>query len=170
LLDAPRSREIFNSDEKLVVQEIRNITLSRRIIATYDSQQFYCLQSTNVINLKPAASASVSTKFLLGVLNSDLINFFFRFRFSGNNHIASNQLGQIPVVIPDKSHHDHMVKLVEEMLDLHKKLASAKTPQEKTSLERQIAATDAQIDQLVYDLYSLTPEEIKIVETSTAAK
>jgi hypothetical protein len=40
----------------------------------------------------------------------------------------------------------------------------AKTPQEKTSLERQIAATDAQIDKLVYDLYGLTLDEIQVVE------
>ena len=41
---------------------------------------------------------------------------------------------------------------------------AARTPPEKTSLERQIAATDAQIDRLVYDLYGLTADEIKIVE------
>ena len=41
---------------------------------------------------------------------------------------------------------------------------SSKTPQEKTALQRQIEATDKQIDQLVYQLYGLTEEEIKIVE------
>ena len=44
---------------------------------------------------------------------------------------------------------------------------AARTPQEKTSLERQIAATDTQIDRLVYDLYGLAEEEIKIVEGAT---
>jgi type II restriction/modification system DNA methylase subunit YeeA len=53
---------------------------------------------------------------------------------------------------------------VEQMLALHKKLAAARTPQEKTALERQIAVTDTQIDALVYELYSLTEDEIKIVE------
>jgi hypothetical protein len=57
-----------------------------------------------------------------------------------------------------------MVKLVEQMLELHKRLSAAKAPPEKTSLERQIAATDTQIDRLVYDLYALTEDEIKIVE------
>ena len=57
-----------------------------------------------------------------------------------------------------------MVKLVEQMLELHPKLAGARTPQEKTALERQIAATDTQIDTLVYELYGLTAEEIAIVE------
>lgn len=57
-----------------------------------------------------------------------------------------------------------MVELAERMLSLHKQLAAAKTPDEKTKLDRQIAATDRQIDQLVYELYALTAEEIKIVE------
>ena len=47
-------------------------------------------------------------------------------------------------------------------------LSKSKTPQERTSVERQIAATDAQIDRLVYELYGLTEEEIKIVEQATA--
>ncbi len=41
---------------------------------------------------------------------------------------------------------------------------------EKAALQRQIDATDRQIDQLVYELYGLTDEEIRIVEESTAAK
>lgn len=55
--------------------------------------------------------------------------------------------------------------LVEQMLGLHKALAGAKTEHEKTALQRQIDATDGHIDRLVYELYGLTDEEIKIVET-----
>jgi len=50
------------------------------------------------------------------------------------------------------------------VLDLHKRLAAAQLPQERTMLERQIAATDQQIDGVVYALYGLTEEEIGIVE------
>jgi len=57
-----------------------------------------------------------------------------------------------------------MVALVERMLDLHKRLAEAKLPMEKTLLQRQIEATDRQIDQLVYAWYGLTEQEIRIVE------
>jgi hypothetical protein len=55
-------------------------------------------------------------------------------------------------------------RLVEQMLALHPQAAGARTPQEQTALTRQIAATDAQIDRLVYDLYGLTEDEIRIVE------
>ena len=44
--------------------------------------------------------------------------------------------------------------------------ADAKLAHEKTALERQIDAIDKHIDNLVYELYGLTDEEIKIVESS----
>ena len=55
-----------------------------------------------------------------------------------------------------------MVSLVECMLELHKR--SPNTPQEVKALQREIQATDDQIDRLVYELYGLTEEEIRIVE------
>jgi hypothetical protein len=57
-----------------------------------------------------------------------------------------------------------MVSLVERMLDLHKQIDSTITEHEKTMLSRQIQFIDNQIDALVYELYGLTEEEIKIVE------
>jgi hypothetical protein len=50
------------------------------------------------------------------------------------------------------------------MLALHKQLAEAKTPHDKTAIQRHIDAADRQIDRLVYELYGLTEEKIKIVE------
>jgi predicted nucleic acid-binding Zn-ribbon protein len=67
----------------------------------------------------------------------------------------------------DKARHDRMVKLVEQMLSLHNQLGAAKTPDEETRLQRQIDATDQQIDRLVYELYGLTDKEIRIVEETT---
>jgi len=57
-----------------------------------------------------------------------------------------------------------MVELVERMLDLNKNLTDTKTTHDQAMLKRQIDVTDRQIDQLVYQLYDLTPEEITIVE------
>ena len=60
-----------------------------------------------------------------------------------------------------------MVELVQRMLALHKDLDAAKTPSPRTMIQRQIEATDRQIDRLVYELYGLTDEEIKIVEAES---
>ena len=64
----------------------------------------------------------------------------------------------------DVARHDRMVSLVERMLDLHKRVADEQTPHVKTVLQRQIEATDQQIDALVYELYGLTEEEVAVVE------
>jgi hypothetical protein len=57
-----------------------------------------------------------------------------------------------------------MVVLVETMLKPHKNLPKAKTPREQESVQRQIAATDKQIDALAYELYGLTEQETRILE------
>jgi hypothetical protein len=54
--------------------------------------------------------------------------------------------------------------LARVMMELKNQEISARTPQDQTSIQRQIAATDMQIDQLVYELYGLTDDEIGIVE------
>jgi len=60
-----------------------------------------------------------------------------------------------------------MLSPTQAMLSSHKELSAAKIPDEKTKIQRQIDTIDKQIDQLVYKLYNLTDEEIKIVESST---
>ena len=53
---------------------------------------------------------------------------------------------------------------------MHKELTAGRTRQDKIVIQRQIDATDRQIDQLVYELYGLTDEEIAIVEEATAKR
>jgi len=83
---------------------------------------------------------------------------------------ASCDVSQLPIRTidfsdpTDKAHHDRMVALVTQMLDLNKKVQDTRLEQEKTQLSRQIAATDGAIDKLVYELYGLTEEEIAVVE------
>ena len=63
----------------------------------------------------------------------------------------------------NKAQHDKRVQLVERMLKLHQDKA-ARLATEKNMLQTQIKATDTQIDALVYALYGLTGDEIKVVE------
>ena len=117
---------------------------------------------------------NLSYQYLLGILNSRVLSFFLRqisTPFRGG-YIALNRqyIEQLPIRTinfddpADVARHDKMVALVERMLDLHKKLAAATIPADKTLYQRQIEATDRQIDALVYGLYGLTEEEIAVVE------
>ena len=66
--------------------------------------------------------------------------------------------------LADTARHEKMVSLVGRMLELHKR--SPKTPQEQEMVKREIESTDRGIDRLVYELYGLTEEEVKVVEGS----
>jgi hypothetical protein len=69
---------------------------------------------------------------------------------------------------PDKARHDRMVELVEQMLAAKKQLAGAQSDKDKDFYTNRCDGLDRQIDALVYDLYALTPAEIKIVESASA--
>jgi len=106
---------------------------------------------------------------LLGILNSRVLSYYListSTPFRGG-YIALNRqyIEQLPIRLPEKpASCDAMAVLVEQMLSLHTKMETSGTPHEQQSLKRQIDATDRQIDKLVYELYGLTDEEIKIVE------
>ena len=72
--------------------------------------------------------------------------------------------GRVRKVAPPSRRLKYHAGKMPALLDLHKKLDAATLPNDKTQIERQIAATDREIDKLVYELYGLTEEEIAIVE------
>ena len=115
--------------------------------------------------------------YLLGLLNSRLSSFYFRETCAALEGKADRYLRfkrQYVEGFPvrpidfsnsgDKARHDQMVALVERMLELHKRKQAAGSDHERQLLQRQIDSTDGEIDALVYELYGLTEEEIKIVE------
>jgi hypothetical protein len=171
---SPRSPELFEKP-KIVSQTM----LSRpNLVATYDDRGFYVEQSLACIiphgiltDIQP--KADLPLKFILGVLNSTVERFYFASYVidqslgGGLIHATPGSHDQliVPKMTGDKVH--RMVLLVDSILILHKQLAAAKSEAQKTVTRRQIDATDAEIDRLVYDLYGLTVEEIAIVEGTT---
>jgi hypothetical protein len=161
---------VFEAKEKLLIQRITGG--ARPLNVAYDAEQHYNKESINNLILRPDIPYSI--KYILGLMNSPLINWFYKNRFTNESKLTVNlskeYLSQIPIRAinfsdaADKAKHDKMVALVERMLDLHKRLTEAKAPDDKTKLQRQIDATDCEIDRLVYDLYGLTEKEIGIVE------
>ncbi|MCX6686345.1 MAG: Eco57I restriction-modification methylase domain-containing protein [Methanoregula sp.] len=138
---------------------------------TYDTQGHFV---SNTVYFIPT-----NDLYLFGILNSKLIfNYYKRISTvigdadkGGRLRWFRQDVERIPLRTInfsdpiDKARHDRMVALVTQMLDLNKKLQNAKMEQEKTGLSRQIEATDTSIDKLVFELYGLTEEEIKIVES-----
>jgi len=64
----------------------------------------------------------------------------------------------------DLARQDQIETLVRTMLSLHVLASKSKTPHDRKVLHGQITSIDRQIDKLIYELYNLTPDEIKVVE------
>ena len=159
----------FYETPKIAVRET-----SAWITATLDLDGRYLLSSLYSVYPRPSVK-SVDLRFLLGILNSSTATYYIKIIALGITKgaftkIRTNQLARLPIPVmdlsfpTDKARHDHTVELVDTMLKLHMDLQAAKTDHEKSLIQRQIDATDKQIDQLVYELYALTDKEIRIVE------
>jgi hypothetical protein len=174
----------FGRSQNLGIQNRIKLCVPRlvdRLCAGFDADGSHFLDNVDVggVTLQPAYSR-YDLRYLLGLLNSKLLAWFFPHvsaPFRGGWMSANRQfLSQLPIRLldlataDDQTSHARMVQLVDQMLALHQQLAAVRTPQEKTALTRQIAATDTQIDRLVYDLYALTTDEITIVEGATTAE
>ena len=89
-------------------------------------------------------------------------------RYGSKNPIDVRALCTINCADPvAAARHALRVALGEQMLALHQRRAAARTPHEQGVIAAQIAATDRQIDRLVYELYGLS-EEVRIVEGGSA--
>ncbi len=142
----------------------------------------FTLDTNGIYLSNTAYCLGTDDRYLLGILNSRLFWFAishisipfgvrageFRYRLI-YQYMEKVPIRPIDLSAPaDRARHDKMVKLVESMLKLHEQLAAAKSAHDKTLVQRQIDATDRQIDALVYELYGLTQEEIRIVEGGNA--
>jgi hypothetical protein len=117
-----------------------------------------------------------SLLYLLGVLNSKLLSFRFmsigKLKSGGIYEYFWNSVSKLPIRRitfsdpADKERHDTMVQHAQSMLALQHHKAAARTQAKLEQIQRQIDATDRQIDTLVYELYGLTSDEIAVVENA----
>ncbi|MCX6907940.1 MAG: Eco57I restriction-modification methylase domain-containing protein, partial [Verrucomicrobia bacterium] len=133
-----------------------------------------CPMASGGFTIALRADCSLDAKYVLALLNSKLL--FWKLEqlsniFRGGWITCTKQyFGELPIRAinfsssADKAAHDGLVVQVEVMLALQAQKTAARTPESVKALERQIAATDVEIDRQVYALYGLTEDEIKIVE------
>jgi type I restriction-modification system DNA methylase subunit len=115
-------------------------------------------------------------KYLLGVLNSSLLFFYFHNiaveRQNGFYEYLTQYVERFPIYTIDENDADEVAardaiaEHVDAQLDLHARRAEATTDAERDRLQEQIDEADAEIDRLVYELYGLGEEEIEIVENA----
>ncbi|MDD5192510.1 MAG: Eco57I restriction-modification methylase domain-containing protein [Candidatus Nanoarchaeia archaeon] len=125
---------------------------------TFDKREHYFLLNTAFMIL------GEHLEYVLSILNSKLSYYWFK--------NTSSQLGEsgirfipefverFPLKLIEKSKQKPFVELVERILSITDDEDYLKNPEKQAIVK----ALEKRIDKMVYDLYELTPEEIKIVE------
>ena len=131
--------------------------------ATYSDQK-ELVESTLYILI----SDKIDLKFLLGLINSKLLTCFFAKKLLTNTQgfpqVLMGQLEQLPIAKGNKQEQSQVIKHVDQLLQLNKDLQEAKLPNQIEQLKSRIAFNEDKINEIVYYLYGLTEEEIKLVE------
>ncbi len=150
-LHRSRPSYIFEK-EKILVQRIRNPKLKTRLVCAYDINGYINGTGLSNIVLSGQNEDLYSLKFIVGLLNSKLLNYWFSFYFVDVN-IKPEQLRKIP--LPIKMTNNEIIRLVDRIMSAKQNSPNANT----NDLEQEI-------DRQVYALYNLTLEEIGIIENS----
>ncbi len=210
-----RNRKNFELKQKLLVQNIRNLALKRRIIATIDYEKIFADITLFTIVSK---NLDYDLRYILGILNSNLVNYSFQTKYL-DIHIKGVYLNEIPIAknsaenqkpLIDKV--DKILSLNEGILDISRKFTdrvqnlnlkntsnklhnfedlnfnefldefkkqkvtlSLKKQNEwekyfeeekkkKYNLKQEINQVENKINEIVYALYGLTDDDIKIIE------
>jgi hypothetical protein len=159
-------KELFSINEKIVIAR-----LTKRIQATIDNEQSFLGKSSLIITNK------INNCFLIGLLNSKLLNYYFKTKFD-NTHMAGGYmrfdipyLSKLPIKQIDFSNqeetiiHNQIVSYVLQLLQLNKDKQAATLETKKEQLKSKIEYYEDKVNELVYQLYNITDEERKIIET-----
>ena len=169
----PRDERLWRSSKILSLQ------MWRRPAFVPASEPAYVPFSINVF--VPDADTKEHLNYICGLLNSRLIWKWFQHRAKRRGvglEINGHVFGGVPIrrIEPSDNHdlakHDRMVELVERMIVLQREKQIAQASHQKMASDwaAKRAECDRRIDQLVYELYNLTDEEISAVEESTTSE
>jgi len=118
-LERTREPKYFESP-KLLVQDMRNRVLKRRLVATYDDKNFYNRKNFNVIITN---NLNYNLKYILALFNSSLLNYWFGRQFD-NVHINPSYFRQLPIYPADTATQAEIVALVDTILGHNAELNS----------------------------------------------
>ncbi|MEK6863330.1 MAG: DNA methyltransferase [Nanoarchaeota archaeon] len=150
-----RVEDFFKEEKIISIRKTKSPGFSFVDFDCYVNQVYYIIK-TNKINMK----------FLTGLLNSKLI--YFWLYHQGKRQGEQLQIDKAPLVrIPIiKNEDEQVIKNVETIIELSKKLESVNLEREKEIIRKQIDDLEEKIDAIVYRLYHITKEEKIIIEGS----
>jgi len=153
-LASPRTFDLFNG-KKIIIREITR-KHPQSIIATY-TEEIYLFNMSNIAILEKE-NLEISLKYILGLLNSKLISYYFIKNTAKSVRqmfpkLILEDLRKFPIKKIGTVEQQPFISIVDQILETKKFDPNADT----TALEKEI-------DKIVYELYGLSEEEIRIIE------
>ncbi len=151
-LAAPRKSKIFDNP-KIIIRQTGDT-----LIATYDDRKFVCFKNTHVIN---QINDNFDLKYIIALINSKLMNYYFQYL----NPEMGEALAEVKkenvekLLIKETRNQVIFIQLVNEILSL--KIEGSIIEAERI---------EQKIDNLVYRLYSLTYDEVKVIDPEIESK
>jgi len=159
-LAEPRPTANFDAPVKIFMRQTGD-----SLIGTIDNNQHLCLNNMHV--LVPKIS-KYSPNYFLGVINSKLMNWYYQRQNpevgEALAEVKKTYVANLPMKYKNNQTHEQIVKLVNNLLKLNEQLKTTKLETQRQQIQRAINHSEKKIDKLVYGLYELSEEEIKIVE------
>jgi hypothetical protein len=148
-LNWPRRKKLFD-EPKILIRQTAN-----KIMAAYDEDKWYCLKSGIIIQIP--SDTKLNYKYLVGLLNSSLMDFLYNDLVNEENRIFPEvkpiQLFKLPIKIAEVSMQNEISNLVDRIITLKKE-------------DNDASVTENKLNKHIFDIYGLTQEEINIVETA----
>jgi type I restriction-modification system DNA methylase subunit len=161
----PQNLDRFEVPEKIVLPDVAN-----RGSCYLDKDGKWLLDTAYAIVLKPGINMDL--RFILAILNSPLLYCYLKDMGSalrgGYFRMKTAYLNPFPIRlinfsnVEEKTKYDRIIILVDQMIGLRKKALDSKN--ESNLFERQIKSVNSEIDGLIYELYDLSAEDIKLIE------
>jgi hypothetical protein len=163
-LAAKRDPALFEG-ERILVRRI----IGKTLISAYVNSDFVTSQLLQIV--KPYKQND--TKLLLVILNSTLIAYYFRKKYNRQDktfpEIRIYELASLPIKNPEfwnENLRKETMSLVDQLLLLNEEKQQTKLESKLNQIQGKIGYCEDRINQIVYELYGLTEEEVKIVEES----
>lgn len=157
-----RNKEIFSLNQPKIILPLYAVSNRFYLDSNSKDESFITSTDTYIISAK---KSSENLKFILGLLNSKLIEFYFKnsskLKDLGKFEYSSHSLEKIPIRNNDKT------QIKSQITDRVSKLTSLRKNFSDLESEEKISSVlQSEIDDLVYGLYGITEEERKIIESS----
>ncbi|MFC2093782.1 TaqI-like C-terminal specificity domain-containing protein, partial [Bacteroidota bacterium] len=147
------------------------LTTSRQICMALDEKGYYATDASYLFTIKK--DMKLNYKFVLAILNSNTFQFLYNTAYQGGQRIIPQikavNLYNLPFPIKElKSFkpaiQNNIIRIVDSLFHLNKDLHAATLTTQREQIQRAIDHTERKIDELVYELYGLSEEEMRIVE------